>query len=96
MTFTQAVLIRTDGSSQPLASVLNPDSIREMIDASSLCVMTLWKHKATMYVDDLGDHLDLPVNPRATQLYLEHCRPGVDWSIRGNVVVVPDGRESEQ
>lgn len=94
MTFAQPILLRTDGSFEALASTPHHDSIRELIEAASLSTVNLWKHGATMYLDDLGFQLKLPVNRRATQLYLEHCRPGVDWAIRGHVLIVPDQKEA--
>jgi hypothetical protein len=32
----------------------------------------------------------LPINEKATELYLQNCRPGTTHQIAGDVVIVPD------
>lgn len=82
-------ILRADGSTEALAEPLSIHEIASKIDADILDTVKLRKGMV-MVVDDLGHKKNLPVNNAATFLYHGVCRPGVEWKIRGDVVIVPD------
>lgn len=43
-----------------------------------------------MMVDDVGMIENLPVNPKATELYHSVCKPGTIHQIHGDVLIVQD------
>lgn len=85
-----ALRIHAAGRYEPLAAPISHAEICSMLECGALDVVTLWKYRAVMYVDDKGYEKGLPVNVEATRLYREHCRPGAMHSIVGDVVVVPE------
>jgi hypothetical protein len=93
MTITRK-LIRADGTEAELIGPHALDDVRQMIGADTLDTVAL-RHLGqplhVMLLDDLGYAKQLPVNDKATELYLENCHPHVTHQIRGDVVVVPDG-----
>ena len=93
MTITRK-LIRTDGTEVELTGPHAIGDIEQLIGADTLDTVAL-RHLGNplhmMLVDDAGHSKKLPVNEKATELYLENCRPHTFHKIRGDVVIVPDG-----
>ena len=83
-------LIRANGEERELHGPLDTKQITELIGASVLDTVLLVDRVHVMLLDDLGYHKELPVNAKATVLYLKKCKPGTTHVIRGDVVVVPD------
>lgn len=48
-----------------------------------------------VFVDDLGLHKRLPVNPKATAMYHAICRPGTTQPIVGDVMIVEEDPDQE-
>jgi len=85
------ILIRADGTEQPLDKAQTIEQIRQLIGATALDSVNLRdRFGHVMFVDDLGHDKQLPVNAKATELYHAICIPGTTHQIRGDVVVVPD------
>lgn len=86
-------VIRADGSEIPLPHAQDIAAIQRLIGADTLDIVQL-RHlgapRAVMFVDDVGHAKGLPVNPKATELYLANCRPGTTHQIRGDVAIVFD------
>lgn len=82
-------LIKTDSSFTPLVGAVDYGRVSELIGASTLDSVVLTKRGLLMYVDDQGHARGLKVNPVATALYHEICRPGTTFEIVGDVVLVP-------
>lgn len=83
-------IICADGTEIALAERITTAKAAELIGAECLDFVTLADRVHMMLVDDLGHQRGLPVNAKATALYLQRCRPGTDHQIVGNVVIVPD------
>lgn len=88
----QRRVIRANGSEEllPRSSMAE---IRRQIGASTLDTVQLrhlGRPAIVMILDDQGHERGLPVNGKATDLYLANCRPGTTHVIRGDVVVAPD------
>lgn len=70
------------------------EKIYELIDCKTIDVVTLTFHSGqpslVMVVDDEGYAKEKPVNPKATQLYHQRCKPGVTHQIVGDVALVND------
>ncbi len=82
-------LYKADGTEQDLPKQ-DIEAIRKLIGAEMLDTVVLADRKHVMIVDDLGHAKQLPLNKVGTDLYLAKCIPGTDWTIVGDVVVVPD------
>jgi hypothetical protein len=86
-------VIRVDGTVEQLPDRVSIAEVERLIHANTLDTVKL-RHLGpplvVMFVDDLGHAKDLPVNPTATRLYWETCRPGTVHQIRGDVVIVLD------
>lgn len=82
-------IIRTDGTETPLAKTSNIRHLSTLLGADGLDTVNL-RDGTVMLVDDLGHSKDLPVNEKATALYLSICRPGTTHQIRGDVVITVD------
>jgi hypothetical protein len=63
--------------------------IKQMADEIGADVLDFVRLKdgRMMAVDDVGHAKQLPVNPKATDLYHKVCRPGTTHQIRGDVVL---------
>jgi hypothetical protein len=84
-------LIRHDGTEIETGR-LSLDDVHALIGADYLDTVNLRdQHGHVMLVDDLGHRKELPVNMKATALYLTVCVPETRHQIRGDVVIVPDG-----
>jgi hypothetical protein len=86
-------LYRTDGSAHDLPAGQSIEALRKLIGAEALDTVMLpmlGRPLHVMLVDDEGYRKYLPVNVKATELYLAHCVPGTKFKIRGDVVIVPD------
>lgn len=83
-------IIRTDGTEEPIDGPQSYSAIESMIGADTTDNVTLVDRIHVMILDDNGIAKDLPINEKATALYLERCRPGTTHQIRGDVVIVPD------
>ncbi|MBB5413481.1 hypothetical protein OKW40_000850 [Paraburkholderia sp. RAU6.4a] len=84
-------VLRADGTTQALEGPRTMAQIEALIGPDCECCDTVMLDGLhVMIVDDLGYRKGLPVNENATALYLLRCGPGVDWQIRGDVVIVPD------
>lgn len=94
MTDIQRRVIRADGSVIPLPKPLAIESIRQMIGADVLHVVSL-RHLGeplqVMLVDDNGIARGLPVNEQASAIYADSCRKtGVVPKIYGDACVTSD------
>jgi hypothetical protein len=84
-------LIRHDGTEIDTGRLTIGD-VEKLIGAELLDTVNLRDaHGHVMLVDDLGHRKGLPINMKATALYLTVCRPETKHQIRGDVVIVPDG-----
>lgn len=83
-------IIRVDGTEVELEEKQTIAKIEVLIGADTLDSVMLADRVHVMMVDDSGVRKNLPVNEKATALYLERCAPGTPWKIRGDVVIVPD------
>jgi hypothetical protein len=84
-------LIRHDGTEIECAK-LTIGEVEKLIGADYLDTVNLRdQHGSVMLVDDLGHQKALPVNAKATALYLSVCVPGTKHQIRGDVVICQDG-----
>lgn len=86
-------IIRTNGHVEILTGRQTMKSIGNAINASamdSVVLRHLGQPLQVMLVDDLGHSKNLPVNEKATRLYLANCVPGTTHVIRGDVCIVPD------
>lgn len=79
-------IIRTNGTREPLESTRDTRAIAKAIGADVLDTVNL-RNGFTMWVNDNGMGLDLPVNRDATTLYSSVCRPGTTHQIRGDVAI---------
>lgn len=82
-------VLRTTAVEEFLDGPVSIDEAQRLINADILDSVSL-RNGMVMLVDDLGHAKDLPVNYAATFLYHGVCRTGVEWQIRGDVVIVPD------
>ena len=82
-------LLRADGTVRDLEGPVDMDEIHRLIGCET-CDSVMLDGVHVMVLDDLGHPKGLPVNEAATALYLLRCGPGVEWQIRGHVVIVPD------
>ncbi len=82
-------VIRTDGTQEFFDDVESISELAQRINTDCLDTVSL-RHDRVMLVDDLGQAKNLPINHAATAIYHSVCRPGVEWQIRGDVVIVPD------
>jgi len=82
-------IIRADGSVELLEVPQTISEIHALINADTLDSVRL-HNGMVMALDDIGHLKNLPVNYAATFLYHGVCRPGVQWQILGDVVIVPD------
>lgn len=64
--------------------------LRKLVAAELFDTVRLADRVHVMLVDDEGYAKELPVNEKATALYLERCYPGTTHQILGDVVIVPD------
>jgi len=89
-------LIRCDGTETNLDGPQSTTTIRALIraligaDALDTVQLRHLGRGIVMFVDDLGHSKNLPVNAKATELYLKNCYPGTTHQIRGSVVVTLD------
>jgi len=84
-------LILPDGSITDFAYPLTCARIASLLKADTLDTFRLrdaGDHVAM--VDDAGHQKGLPINSKATEMYLATCRPGTTHVIRGPVFVCPD------
>lgn len=83
-------VIRTNGTEELIVGIQSMDVLRLLICAEALDIVSLRDGVHVMLVDDLGYSKNLPVNAKATELYLQKCIPGTTHRIVGDVVIVPD------
>jgi hypothetical protein len=84
-------IIRIDGTEELVNEKPTIARIQKEIGAGTVdTVMLNQENQQIMVVDDTGMINEKPVNPKATALYLSTCRPGTDWGICGDVVLVND------
>jgi hypothetical protein len=84
-------ILRTDGTAELIHEKPSIARILKEIDAETLDTVTLDRNsRQIMAVDDTGMIDGKPVNPQATALYLSICRPGTNYAICGDVVLVND------
>lgn len=83
-------IICADGTEITLDKPVSIAQAEELIGAACLDSVTLADGVHVMLVDDLGYQRGLPVNEKATALYMQRCRPGATHLIVGDVVIVPD------
>lgn len=85
------MVIRVNGSIEPLPNPLSITAVEEAIGADMLDTVNLRDAAGhVMLVDDIGHFKKLPVNEVATSLYWSACKPGTSHMIRGDVVIAPD------
>jgi hypothetical protein len=85
-------LIRSDGSSMDLPAGKGADWLRNLIRADQVDAIALPTFIAPLHMmltDLHGYNKRLPLNLRATKMYLMHSTPGAQDRIRGDVVIVP-------
>lgn len=87
-------IIRTDGKEVEL-TIERPTTmqIRALIGAKVLDTVQLrhlGRPTQIMFVDDLAHINELPINEKATALYLANCYPGTTHVIRGDVLIAFD------
>lgn len=86
-------IIRTSGEEIALPGPCSISAIEAHIRAQCLDTVQL-RHlgqpRQVMFVDDQGYEKGLPVNDKATALYLANCHPGTTHQILGDVVVTLD------
>lgn len=82
-------ILRVDGTEEAITKPLHINALAKLIGTEILDSVNLRKGMV-MLVDDLGYKKNLPVNNAATFLYHSISRPGVEWKILGDVVIVPD------
>jgi len=88
------LILRADGTEERVPKRPTIQAVHEAMKAVNLSLdsFTISRDPPVLaFVVDCGHELGLPVNKKATNLYLERCRPGTDWQIRGDVVIVNDG-----
>jgi hypothetical protein len=83
-------LIRVDGAESPLPGKLSIREVCELIGAECLDSVNLPDHIHVMLVDDTGMVDGRPINPKATAIYHDKCGRVNEYSIHGDVVIVPD------
>jgi len=83
-------IIRADGTEIGLDAAVSIVQACKLIGAETLDTVMLADRVHVMLVDDNGYERDLPVNQKATALYLKRCRTGTTHEIVGDVVIVPD------
>lgn len=83
-------IIRVDGTEVPIDGPKTIAEIEKLIGADCLDHVNLADRVHVMFVDDIGISKNLPVNEKATELYLQRCLPGTTHKMRGDVVIVPD------
>lgn len=87
--FRYRKVIHPDGTEDNLNEVLTAEQIRKLIGCDVLSTVVLADRVHVMFMDDLFE--DTRPNQKATDLYLERCKPGTqNVTIRGIVVVVPE------
>jgi hypothetical protein len=86
-------IILTSGEEIALDGPRNVRQISALIKADTLDTVNL-RHlgqpRQVMFVDDQGYEKGLPVNEKATALYLANCHPGTTHQILGDVVITLD------
>jgi hypothetical protein len=82
-----ATILRIDGTQEIVEA--RPSEFGRLLGADCLDTFSL-RDGRRVWVDDLGHAKGLPINERATQLYLAICRPGTTHVIRGDVVIGRD------
>lgn len=86
------LIIKADGREDLYEACPTIKEIQRKIVADALDTVTLDRARGiVMFVDDSGFAKNLPRNEKATQLYLQRCKPNTDWFIRGDVAIVNDG-----
>lgn len=83
-------IILTDGTEISIEGKQTISMLSVMIGASGIDTVMLPDRIHVMLVDDRGHHKNLPVNEKATAIYLQRCHPGTTHQIRGEVAIVPD------
>lgn len=83
-------VIRATGLEEPISIKMSMASLRKLVAADLFDTVLLADRVHVMLVDDQGYSKELPVNEKATALYLERCYPGTTHQILGDVIVVPD------
>lgn len=82
-------LIKVNGDIVVIPEKLTIKAIEKLIGADCLDSFNL-RDGTCVFVDDSGYDKNLPVNQKATELYLSICRPGTTHQILGNAVLCPD------
>jgi len=81
-------IIRANGTEEDVEHDPN-ESLSKLINADTMDhFMVDATHVA--FVDDVGLYKNLPINHKATELYLKRCRPGTIAIIVGDIVIVEE------
>lgn len=84
-------IIRTDGSEEFFNEKPTFPRVLKEIGADCIDTVTLDRNASQiMVVDDTGMIDGKPVNAKATALYLSICKPGTNYAICGDVILVND------
>jgi hypothetical protein len=80
-------IICSDGSEHALDKPLTIHQLAKLLNTDLVDSIELQCGK--LMVIDIAPDRDLPVNNAATFIYHSVSRPGVEWKIRGDAVIVP-------
>lgn len=86
MTTLQRMILRADGTTEPLAAPAGLDAFNRATDEAipfTVHLLDGW----VMLGDDNGIAKGLPVNEAATAIYHSICKPGTTRKVHGDVLV---------
>ena len=84
-------IIRVDGTEELVEEKPTLGAVYQAIGCECVDTVTLdHERMIVMMVDDVGMVDGKPVNPKATELYHQRCKPGTLHQIHGDVAIVND------
>lgn len=90
MTKTQGTLvIQSDGTERAVPGRMSLEELRKLVGGYVELTTCMYQDKRLpLVVNEDGHSLGLPYNRKATELYLNACKPGTTHHIVGDVAVL--------